>query len=79
MKVARCAGANAWKKRDKVYIALRSSREQGLRASRGGHPMKYMAMLDTEPLSQNQDVGGPQQTLAGKVGHPVPSVVGLQR
>lgn len=76
MKVARCAGANAWKKRDKVYIACR---EQGLRASRGGHPMKYMAMLDTEPLSQNQDVGGPQQTLAGKVGHPVPSVVGLQR
>jgi hypothetical protein len=44
--------------------------DEGLGASRGGHPMKYMAILDTEPLGQDQDVGGPQQTLAGKVGPP---------
>jgi hypothetical protein len=36
----------------------------------GGHPMRYIAMPDTEPLGHDQDVCGPPQTLAGKVGHP---------
>ena len=46
---------------------------EGLGASRGGASNEtygHAGHRATEPLGQDQDVDGPQQTLAGKVGHP---------
>jgi hypothetical protein len=68
--------ANAWKKRDKVYIALRRGGRGSWGLGRGGRPMKYMAMSTT--VGHWAPGQGLEWTLLGG-GLLCPSVVRLQR